>query len=117
MQQCIGATRPRDGQTTRRAINRAEVTHYAGMRYTDLEPYLGRYELVYLRVFRIVEEQEKRQIRESKGMTVADCEVDEAAVLADVARQARLPRRPCVDTERAESQWCVARRPLVDQSS
>jgi hypothetical protein len=58
-----------------------------GLRYTDLEPYLGRYELVYHRVLRIVKELEDRQVREGKGMTVAGGEVDPAAVAVEVARK------------------------------
>ncbi|MEU7928457.1 hypothetical protein [Micromonospora sp. NPDC049107] len=68
-----------------------------GLRYTDLEPYLGRYELVYAQVYRMVRELEDRQIREGKGMTVRGDDDDSeevASSLADVGRKLGFPVGP-----------------------
>ncbi|MFF0467631.1 hypothetical protein ACFYPX_09435 [Micromonospora zamorensis] len=65
-----------------------------GLRYTDLEPYLGRYELVYAQVYGVVRELEDRQIREGKGMTVRGDDDDSeevASSLADVGRKLGFP--------------------------
>jgi len=66
-----------------------------GMRYTDLEPHLGRYELVYHRVYEIVPALEDRQVREGKGMTVEgdDDSVDQEGSVAAIAAKLGFPVR------------------------
>lgn len=55
------------------------------LQYADLGPHLVRYEMVYDQCSAIVAELEDRQVREGKGMTVADgSQADRRVVLVEV---------------------------------
>ncbi|MEV1321468.1 hypothetical protein AB0J14_35935 [Micromonospora arborensis] len=63
-----------------------------GLRYTDLEPHLGRYELVFQQTYGIVAELEDRQVREGTGMTVEGNDPEAAAIsLAHIAGKLGFP--------------------------